>query len=73
MLNPRFIGPTGCLLAGSLLLGGCFDPTQPKESTNEERRIRLDAERSHRLHMARTLREGSRVLHVEDLQDRDAA
>ncbi|WP_413481600.1 ABC transporter substrate-binding protein [Serratia proteamaculans] len=41
MLNPRFIGPTGCLLAGSLLLGGCFDPAQPKESTNEERRIRL--------------------------------
>lgn len=41
MLNPRFIGPTGCLLAGSLLLGGCFDPTDPKEGTGEERRIRL--------------------------------
>ncbi|MGO4742104.1 ABC transporter substrate-binding protein [Serratia quinivorans] len=41
MLNPRFIGPTGCLLAGSLLLGGCFDPADPKEGTGEERRIRL--------------------------------
>jgi peptide/nickel transport system substrate-binding protein len=41
MLNPRFIGPSGCLLAGSLLLGGCFDPAEPKAGTGEERRIRL--------------------------------
>ncbi|CAI1495753.1 Nickel-binding periplasmic protein precursor [Serratia quinivorans] len=41
MLNPRFIGPTGCLLAGSLLLGGCFDPAEPKAGAGEERRIRL--------------------------------
>ncbi|CAI0847879.1 ABC transporter substrate-binding protein [Serratia quinivorans] len=41
MLNPRFIGPTGCLLAGSLLLGGCFDPVEPKAGAGEERRIRL--------------------------------
>ncbi|CAI0897040.1 ABC transporter substrate-binding protein [Serratia quinivorans] len=41
MLNPRFIGPTGCLLAGSLLLGGCFDPAEPKADAGEERRIRL--------------------------------
>ncbi|MFJ3003614.1 ABC transporter substrate-binding protein [Serratia liquefaciens] len=41
MFNPRFIGPTGCLLAGSLLLVGCFDPVDPKESTGDERRIRL--------------------------------
>ena len=33
MFNPRFIGPTGCLLAGSLLLVGCFDPVDPKENT----------------------------------------
>lgn len=41
MLNPRFIGPTGCLLAGSLLLGGCFESAKPKESAAEEKRIRL--------------------------------
>lgn len=41
MFNPRFIGPTGCLLAGSLLLVGCFDPVDPKENTGDERRIRL--------------------------------
>ncbi|ANS43314.1 ABC transporter substrate-binding protein [Serratia inhibens] len=41
MLNLRFIGPTGCLLAGSLLLGGCFEPAKPKESATEEKRIRL--------------------------------
>jgi peptide/nickel transport system substrate-binding protein len=41
MLNPRFIGPSGCLLAGSLLLGGCFDPAEPKAGAGEERRIRL--------------------------------
>lgn len=41
MLNPRFIGPSGCLLAGSLLLGGCFDPAEPKAGTGEERHIRL--------------------------------
>lgn len=41
MFNPRFLGPTGCLLAGSLLLVGCFDPAAPRESTGDERRIRL--------------------------------
>lgn len=45
MFNPRFIGPTGCLLAGSLLLVGCFDPADPRESTGDERRIRLAIDR----------------------------
>lgn len=41
MSHLRFLAPLGLMLAGSLVLSGCFDPPEQPEISNGEKRLRV--------------------------------